>query len=125
MTPQEYFDLLEKHDWAFHYTEDQQIWRKGKAEQDVLLSYTKGKLYDRMYNDYLNYAMGKVDGDNKPTLSDYLPDDHNVKQAIKEVLEKMYERDKLYNTSYCRECGYENRYHKDGCPVGIVEKYVK
>ena len=52
---QEYYDLLEAHDWYYQYSDDHRVWRRGTGERDTLkklsaLSLRHRELFEAYYN---------------------------------------------------------------------------
>lgn len=52
----EFYDLLDKADWSYEMSDDQQVWRRGIAEMSMLA--TTAKIGGKEYQDLLN-AMRK------------------------------------------------------------------
>lgn len=38
MTLGEYWDLLSKHDWTYEYSDDHRVWKRGRANEKVLVA---------------------------------------------------------------------------------------
>jgi hypothetical protein len=75
MSPSEFFKLLEKHDWYYHYSDDHRAWEKGSKESKRIQAIAQEiPLFLEMYRDYSNFVFTPKDefGRDRPKLADYL-----------------------------------------------------
>ena len=57
MNDDEFYTLLELHDWTFEYSDDHNVWRRGQAERDAIRQATRDNPYRlALYNAYKEYA---------------------------------------------------------------------
>lgn len=69
MTIDKFYQLLEKHDWTYDYSDDGSVWRCGTAERDFLKIFIdRHNNFCKLYTDYFNYIFKEAD---KPQLSKY------------------------------------------------------
>lgn len=56
MTNEEFFDLLERHDWYYNYSDDHRVWKKGsEASKRLQAIIQENDLWTRMYLAYSDY----------------------------------------------------------------------
>jgi len=76
MDIQEFFKLLENHDWYYQYSDDHRAWTKGRNENQRLQSIIQEvPLYTKMYlamSDYMFKPLEERKDLVKPKLEDYL-----------------------------------------------------
>ena len=76
MDIQEFFKLLENHDWFYQYSDDHRAWEKGRKEGQRLQSIIQEvPLYTTMYlamSDYMFKPLEERKDLVKPKLEDYL-----------------------------------------------------
>lgn len=62
----DYYDLLEKHDWFYGYSDDHRAWRKGQAEAHQLFAIAKqSPEHDALYKAYSAHIWS---GSSNPSL---------------------------------------------------------
>lgn len=76
MDTEEYFYLLDKHDWYYDFSDDSRVWKMGKADEKLLKRlYVDNTNFEKMYNDFhSHYFSGQAFGTKKvakPKLSNY------------------------------------------------------
>lgn len=53
---QDYYDKLEHHDWTFEYTEDYNVWRRGRTQLDTLHGLAaKHPDFDQLFRTYADH----------------------------------------------------------------------
>jgi|TARA_R110002153_G_scaffold94742_1_gene228172 hypothetical protein len=76
MDIQDFFKLLEHHDWYYNYSDDHRAWKKGQEESQRIQSIIQEvPLYTTMYlamSDYMFKPLDERTGLEKPKLEDYL-----------------------------------------------------
>jgi len=56
MDAKEYWNLLEKHDWFFDYSDDIRVFKKGNAERNYLIDLmSKDKELSKLYKAYYDF----------------------------------------------------------------------
>ena len=57
LTLQEFYALLERHDWYYDWSDDHRVWRKGTRERNILESLAKenGPEYQTLLEQYRKY----------------------------------------------------------------------
>jgi hypothetical protein len=63
MTPQEYYDLCDSHDWLYHFHWEAEPIRMGQRERAKLISIANQYGYWDMYE---RFMLHKVGGEEKP-----------------------------------------------------------
>lgn len=80
MTIEEFYKLLEGHDWTYQYSDDFSVWRRGSDRAKQISHLAEGnETFKQMVADFRSYIF---DGDAtgytrpKPLLSDYVTDNN-------------------------------------------------
>lgn len=76
MTNEEFFKLLEIHDWYYQYADDHRAWTKGSQESKRLQALIQeNPLFTRMYLAYSDYMFKPLDEREnleRPMLADFV-----------------------------------------------------
>lgn len=61
MTNEEFFRMLESHDWFYEYSDDHGVWTKGKENKKrIQATAQENPLFSRMYSEYVEYINAVV-----------------------------------------------------------------
>lgn len=106
----EFYKLLEKHDWFYDYSDDSRVWRKGQQSMSVIRSAVESgpKEYKELFDAYEKYVNRKKDEEvikpSKPsrTLEEQIQDRNNIynaSQALEELSKQIVrlEADQIVN----------------------------
>ena len=68
MNIQEFYGLLEDHDWTFEYSDDHSVWGRGCAEERKIYdAMENNESFKTLYNEYKAFGFGKGEKPSKPT----------------------------------------------------------
>ena len=73
MTIEEFYKLLQSHDWYYYFSDDPSVYDKGKASHTAIVSAVKTyPTLKLLYQDYQIYAFrGRNSKMSEPKLEDY------------------------------------------------------
>lgn len=56
----EFYDMLEKHDWTYEYSDDHSVYMRGSSAERKLMGIIKdnGGIFLQLYDDFKAYAFG-------------------------------------------------------------------
>lgn len=68
LTIEELYDLMEKHDWYYMYSDDANVYRRGyETSQKLQAMVQENKHFLALYNDYSDYINGNREKPTRPT----------------------------------------------------------
>lgn len=73
MTIEEFYKLLETHDWSYQYSDDHSVWRRGRQRGEQLLRLAEtNDTFKQLWEDFRAWALASPrDRPEKPLLGDY------------------------------------------------------
>jgi hypothetical protein len=72
ITIEEFYDMLEKHDWYYDFADDHRYWKAGKASLEKIKILTqKDSIFARLYLDYSTWIFSNSEK-LKPNIKDYI-----------------------------------------------------
>ena len=66
MNLKDYYDMLEKHDWYYSYSDDHKVWMRGNKAQDLLEELAEES--EEFKDLYENYMAHVFNGEPKPEV---------------------------------------------------------
>jgi hypothetical protein len=70
MTKEEYFKLLNNHDWFYDYSDDHRVWTAGREASERIRYYAlQSEEFMVMYKSFVSYINRETD--TRPTLEDF------------------------------------------------------
>jgi hypothetical protein len=68
LTIEELYDIMEKHDWYYMYSDDGNVHRRGReASQKLQAMVQENKHFLALYNEYSDYISGNREKPTRPT----------------------------------------------------------
>ena len=60
----DYYDMLQKHDWFYYYSDDSRVWNRGQLADDEIVRVSKlSKDHTDLYNKYQLYVHNRFNND--------------------------------------------------------------